>query len=71
MINKIKTSAVTNIEENGMTGAGALWDGPLDLDNFPKGKGSSSGANGMKILQASCGCGDYNLPISQRAKGLR
>ena len=69
MINKIKTSAVTNIEENGMTGAGALWDGPLDLDNFPKGYGSSSGCKGMKILQAPI---SYKAgPITQIAKAYR
>jgi hypothetical protein len=38
-----KTQAVANVEKHGMTGANALWDGPLSLDGFPKGKGSSSG----------------------------
>ena len=31
-------------------GRDALWDGPLDLGSMPKGKGSSSGANGIKLL---------------------
>jgi len=44
-----KTPAVQKIENNGMTGANALWDGPLDTTGFPMGKGSSSGKNGMKL----------------------
>jgi hypothetical protein len=44
-----KTSAVMSIEKNGVTGANALWDGPLNTDGFPKGKGSSSGKNGIKF----------------------
>ena len=31
-------------------GSDAIWDGPLDLDSMPKGKGSSSGANGIQLL---------------------
>lgn len=44
-----KTTAVASIERNGITGANALWDGPLNVDGFPKGKGSSSGKNGIKL----------------------
>ncbi len=44
-----KTPAVQKIENHGMTGANALWDGPLDTTGFPMGKGSSSGKNGMKL----------------------
>jgi hypothetical protein len=32
---------------NSGIGANALWDGPLDTSGLPKGKGSSSGKNGM------------------------
>ena len=31
-------------------GSDAIWDGPLDLNSMPKGKGSSSGANGIQLL---------------------
>ena len=44
-----KTPSVAKIERNGITGANALWGGPLDTDGFPKGIGSSSGKNGMKL----------------------
>jgi len=30
-------------------GANALWNGPLDTTGYPKGKGSSSGKNGIKL----------------------
>jgi len=30
-------------------GANALWDGPLNTTGYPKGKGSSSGKNGIKL----------------------
>ena len=53
----------------GQVGENAVWDGPLSKVGFPMGKGSSSGANGMEISKASCGCGSYKLPITQRAKG--
>lgn len=53
----------------GQVGENAVWDGPLSKAGFPMGKGSSSGANGMEISKASCGCGSYKLPITQRAKG--
>ena len=49
-------------------GSDAIWDGPLDLGSMPKGKGSSSGANGIKLLahnEAACIPG----PITEKAKG--
>jgi hypothetical protein len=61
-----KTQAVANVEKHGMTGANALWDGPLSLDGFPKGKGSSSGKNGMEVSKVSCSY--KSAPITQRAK---
>lgn len=33
-------------DRNGV-GANALWSGPLDTTGFPKGKGSSSGKDGI------------------------
>jgi hypothetical protein len=52
------------------SGQNAIWDGPLDLDALPKGKGSSSGMYGMEISKAHCGCGSIKGPITQRAKAI-
>jgi hypothetical protein len=69
MINKEKTPTVKGIEKNGKTGANALWDGPLDMDGFPMGDGSSSGKNGMEVLKYPT---NYIAgPITQRAKGRK
>ena len=60
------TPAVKRIENNGITGANALWDGPLDMTGFPMGKGASNGKNGMDVKKYPC---SYNAaPITQRAK---
>lgn len=37
----------------GQVGESAVWDGPLNLDAFPKGKGNSRGITGMKLNQAA------------------
>ena len=36
----------------GQVGENALWDGPLNLDALPKGKGNSRGITGMKLNHA-------------------
>lgn len=36
----------------GVVGESHIWDGPLDQDGRPHGKGSSSGITGMQILKA-------------------
>ena len=48
-------------------GANAIWDGPFDTTALPKGKGSSSGANGIILnnIKPTYKAG----PITQRAKG--
>jgi hypothetical protein len=47
-------------------GANALWDGPFNSTAYPKGKGSSSGKDGIKLRF------DEPMyhpgPITQRAK---
>ena len=53
----------------GLVGENTLWDGPLSQANRPHGKGSSSGAKGMKLKLADCGCDSLKLPITTRAKG--
>ena len=48
-------------------GANALWNGPFDSTAYPKGKGSSSGKNGIKLRFDTP---SYKSgPITQRAKG--
>ena len=55
--------------KHGTVGESAVWNGPLDTDGFPMGKGSSSGANGMQIKKYPCKSYDLNPPITQIAKG--
>lgn len=48
-------------------GADALWAGPFDTTGYPKGKGSSSGKNGIKLRFDNP---PYSPgPITQKAKG--
>ena len=49
-------------------GSDAIWDGPLDLDSMPKGKGSSRGANGIKLF-AHNEPAYISGPITEKAKG--
>lgn len=59
--------SVKKIETNGITGANALWDGPLDVTGFPMGKGSSSGKDGIELSKADC---KYMAgPITNKAMG--
>lgn len=37
---------------SGQVGESAVWDGPLNTNMFPKGKGSSRGITGMKLNHA-------------------
>ncbi len=53
----------------GTVGESHVWDGPIDLDQFPKGKGSNRGPQGMQIKKYPCKSYDLNPPITQRAKG--
>ncbi|MFY8170618.1 MAG: hypothetical protein ACOVK2_05835 [Candidatus Fonsibacter sp.] len=47
-------------------GANALWSGPFNTDSLPKGKGSSSGKNGIILNNDKP---NYLAgPITQRAK---
>ena len=48
-------------------GANALWNGPFDTTGFPKGKGSSSGKDGIVFNNAKPVCDPR--AITQRAKG--
>lgn len=63
---KAKTPQIIN--KHGIVGESALWNGPLDTDGFPMGKGSSSGKEGMQVSKASFECG-HGTPITNRAMG--
>jgi hypothetical protein len=67
ILNNLKNKNMDNINKKA-SGQNAIWDGPLDLDALPKGKGSSSGKYGMEISKAHCGCSSMKGPITQRAK---
>jgi len=65
MINK-KDPHLIAVERKGTSGSNHLWDGPLNTDGYPKGKGSSSGKNGMEVSKMDC---HYKSgPITMRAK---
>lgn len=50
-------------------GANAIWEGPFDTTGYPKGKGSSSGKDGMEVSKADCGCKHSSMTsITQRVK---
>ena len=51
----------------GIVGESHIWDGPLDQDGRPHGKGSSSGRTGMEILKAPSMY--KGGPITEIAKG--
>ncbi len=45
-------SIIGKPELTGQVGENAIWDGPLNTDGFPKGKGNSRGITGMKLNHA-------------------
>jgi len=51
----------------GGLGADAIWAGPWDSTGYPKGKGSSSGKNGIKLRFDDPVCKPG--PITMKAKG--
>lgn len=66
--NKTREPHLMKVERPKVSGLNHLWDGPLDTDGYPMGKGSSNGKNGMK-LKADCACGlKAGTPITLRAK---
>jgi len=69
-INAKKHPSYQHDKEAAMSGVGAtaIWDGPFDSTGLPKGKGSSSGKNGMQLKKYPCKEVNPGLPITQRAK---
>ena len=68
MNNKTIDPHLMKAEKKGVSGLNHLWDGPLDITSYPKGKGFSGGKDGMK-LKLDCEYDGVPLaPITQRAK---
>lgn len=55
------------LERPKTSGMNHLWDGPLDITDYPMGKGSSSGKNGIKLKKYPCKDVDVNTPITKKA----
>jgi len=49
-------------------GFDSIWAGPLNMDNMPKGKGNSRGANGIQLLAKNMPA-YIPGPITEKAKG--
>ena len=64
----MKAKAPQIVNKHGIVGESALWNGPLDVEGFPMGKGSSSGKKGMEVSKADFECG-HGTPITNRAIG--
>jgi hypothetical protein len=48
----LKSKMISSSSLEGQVGENALWDGPLNLAAFPKGKGNSRGITGIKLNHA-------------------
>ena len=64
-----KKNTKVSSSAGGVVGENTIWDGPLSQLGRPHGKGSSSGAKGMKLKLADCGYDSIKGPITQTAKG--
>ena len=65
-INNPNDPHLMKVERPKVSGLNHLWDGPLDTSYYPKGKGSSSGKNGIQLKFDNARCN--TAPITQRAK---
>ncbi len=64
--NMVKTKRMYATEQ----GSNILWDGPLNMDNMPRGYGSSSGAKGIQLLAKNMPAYQPG-PITEKAKGFK
>lgn len=55
-------------ELSGQVGENAVWDGPLNMDSFPKGKGNSRGITGMKLNHAGVPYKPLNAVLCAQGK---
>ena len=51
-------------------GYDAIWDGPLNTSAIPKGKGSSNGSEGIRLLAKNQPAYTPG-PITEKAKGFK
>tara|TARA_R110000772_G_scaffold257466_1_gene374321 strand:+ start:261 stop:470 length:210 start_codon:yes stop_codon:yes gene_type:complete len=51
-------------------GFDAIWAGPLNMDNMPRGYGSSNGADGIQLLAKNMPAYQPG-PITEKAKGFK
>ena len=61
-------SIIKNPVLSGQVGESAIWDGPLNKDMFPKGKGNSRGITGMKLNQDSVPYKPLNAVLCAQGK---
>lgn len=64
--NMVKTKRMYGTEQ----GSNILWDGPLNMDNMPRGYGSSSGCKGIQLLAKNMPAYQPG-PITEKAKGFK
>ena len=62
----VKTKRMYGAEQ----GSNILWDGPLNMDNMPRGYGSSSGCKGIQLLAKNMPAYQPG-PITEKAKGFK
>jgi|TARA_R110002167_G_scaffold332748_1_gene539649 hypothetical protein len=61
-------SIIGKPELTGQVGESAVWDGPLNTDGFPKGKGNSRGITGMKLHHAGVPYKPLNAVLCAQGK---
>lgn len=61
-------SIISKPELLGQVGENAVWSGPLNMDNFPKGMGNSRGITGMKLNHAGIPYKPLNAVLCAQGK---
>jgi len=61
-------SIIGTPELTGQVGESHVWDGPLNMDQFPKGKGNSRGITGMKLNHAGVPYKPLNAVLCAQGK---
>jgi hypothetical protein len=61
-------SIISKPELLGQVGENAVWSGPLNMDNFPKGMGNSRGITGMKLNHAGVPYKPLNAVLCAQGK---
>lgn len=61
-------SIIGTPELTGQVGESHVWDGPLNMEQFPKGKGNSRGITGMKLNHAGVPYKPLNAVLCAQGK---